>query len=203
MQTIKESSDELNPAVVTHAVIAPPPRSRTLRDYLALSVATCGVGYLPIAPGTFGAAVGMLLYIFGQALALSVLSHASSQGWSLPPVEAFGKTLILMMLILITCIGIWAATRAESLLSRKDPGPVVVDEIAGQLITFLFVPINSGPWVIGTGFIAFRIFDIWKPYPIRRLEALESGLGIMADDLVAGIYAGTLLSFLTSLFVLL
>jgi len=86
--------------------------------------------------------------------------------------------------------GIWAASRAERILQRKDASVVVVDEVAGQMIALL-----SGPfwlptwWSVLTAFILFRAFDIWKPYPIRRLEALESGLGIMADDLLAGVYA--------------
>jgi phosphatidylglycerophosphatase A len=77
---------------------------------------------------------------------------------------------------------------------------VVVDEVAGQLIAFLFVPFNSGWLVILVGFGLFRLFDIWKPYPIRRLEMLESGLGIMADDVLAGIYAAILMSLLVSIY---
>jgi len=90
----------------------------------------------------------------------------------------------------VTMAGIWAASRAEKLFQRKDPGAIVVDEVAGQMIALL-----SGPfwlhtsWSIVSAFLLFRLFDIWKPYPIRRLEGLESGLGVMADDIGAGIYA--------------
>src|SRR2546428_8658170 len=99
-------------------------------------------------------------------------------------------TLVLVVIFLVTIIGIWAASRAEKLLRKKDPSIVVIDEVAGQMIALL-----SGPlwlhtwWSVLSAFLLFRLFDIWKPYPIRRLEALEAGLGIMADDIVAGAYA--------------
>jgi len=97
---------------------------------------------------------------------------------------------MLVVIFLITLAGIWAATRVEKSSKKKDPSIVVIDEVAGQMIALL-----SGPfflpawWSVLTAFILFRAFDISKPYPIRRLEALESGLGIMADDVLAGIYA--------------
>ena len=204
MPIVKESSDELNPpVVVTHAFIARAPRKRALFDGLALGVATCGVGYMPVAPGTWGSAVGVGIYLLLRTASAHVFAYAVARGWSVPPLESFRMTFMLVMLILITIAGIWAASRAESLMGRKDPGAVVVDEVAGQLITFLFVPFNAGLWAIVAGFLAFRAFDIWKPYPIRRLEALESGLGIMADDVLAGAYAATLMSLLTSIYLLL
>ncbi len=204
MRTVKESSDELNPPVVTtRAFIARAPRERTLRDYLALSIATCGVGYMPVAPGTWGSAVGVGIYLLLGSASAQVFLNLTARGWSVPPLEALRTSFILVMLIVLTIAGIWAASRAESLLGRKDPGVVVVDEVIGQLITFLFVPLDAGMWAVAAGFLAFRTFDIWKPYPIHRLEALESGLGIMADDVVAGAYAATLLSLLTSIYLLL
>jgi phosphatidylglycerophosphatase A len=204
MAIIKESSDELNPPVaLTPAVIARAPQRRTPRDKLALAVATCGVGYLPLAPGTWGSAVGLGLYLLLRVASAGVFARAVTRGWSVPQLESLRVTLMLLMLILITIAGIWAASRAESLMGRKDPGAVVIDEVVGQLMTFLFVPFSAGLWAIVAGFLAFRVFDIWKPYPIRRLEALESGLGIMADDVLAGAYAATILSLLTSLHLLL
>lgn len=201
---VKESSDELNPPVVTTGVsLARPRAKRSASDYLALAIATCGVGYMPLAPGTWGSLVGVGIYL---------LLHKLFGLWESPleqnlPSE-FGRLaypeiphLMFVMLLLILClvvsvVGVWAATRAESLLGRKDPGAVVVDEVAGQLITFLFIPHLSPWWVIAVGFLLFRAFDIWKPYPVRRLEKLESGLGIMADDVLAGIYAATALSLM-------
>lgn len=204
MRSIKESSDELNSSVVTtRTFITHTPRRRTTRDVLALTLATCGVGYMPVAPGTWGSAVGVGIYLLVRMASAQVFAVAVARGWSVPPLEAFRTTFMLLMLIVITVAGIWAASRAERLLGRKDPGAVVVDEVVGQLIAFVFVPFSAGLWAIVAGFLAFRVFDIWKPYPIRRLEALESGLGIMADDVLAGAYAATLMSLLTSIYLLL
>ena len=203
MKVVKESSDELNPPVVTSAFIARAPRQRSAGDYVALAIATCGVGLSPVAPGTWGSAVGVGLYLLIRAASAQVFALAVARGWSTPPLEAFRITFELVLITGITLAGTWAATRAESLLGRKDPGAVVIDEVAGQLITFLFVPFNAGAWSIAAGFLAFRVFDIWKPYPIRRLESLESGLGVMADDVLAGAYAATLMSLLTSVYLLL
>lgn len=204
MKVVKESSDELNPPVVTAGVsIARPRRSRTTSDWAALGVATCGVGLISIAPGTWGSAVGVGIYLLLREASARVFVYATARGISVPPLEAFRTTFMLVMLIGLSVVGVWAASRAEKLLGRKDPGAVVVDEVAGQLITFLFVPFDAGMWAIVAGFVAFRVFDIWKPYPIRRLESLESGLGIMADDVLAGAYAATLMSLLTSIYLLL
>jgi phosphatidylglycerophosphatase A len=202
---IKESSDELNPAVMTtSAFIAHVPRGRwTPGDYAALAIATCGVGYLPLAPGTWGSMVGVGLYLLWRVASAEVFARAVAHGWNVSSLESMRLTLMLVMLICITVAGLWAASRAERLMGRKDPGAVVIDEVAGQLIAFLFVPLNAGWWAVAAGFLAFRAFDIWKPYPIRRLEALESGLGIMADDVLAGAYAATVMSLLISIHMLL
>ena len=97
----------------------------------------------------------------------------------------------MVVITLITLLGFWAASRTEKLSGRKDPGKVVIDEVAGQLIALLVVIPGFDPgWLsIIIAFLLFRLFDIIKPYPARRLEQLESGLGIMSDDLVAGAYA--------------
>jgi len=202
MRVVKESSDELNPSVVTHGYVERAPRRRTASDQVALAVATCGVGWLPVAPGTWGSLIGVGLYFAAQQISASVLASAAVRGGGAAQFEAFRTTLVLSLLIGITVAGIWAASRCESLLARKDPGVVVIDEVVGQLITFALVPYEIGAWALIVGFVAFRLFDIWKPYPIRRLEALESGLGIMADDVLAGIYAATLMSLLASIYLL-
>jgi phosphatidylglycerophosphatase A len=200
MPLIKESSDELNPPVVTTGVrLGPVPVRRTASDLFALAVATCGVGYLPLAPGTWGSAVGVGLYLFFNAMSTRLINEAASRGWSIAALEHGRTSGLLLIIIGVSLVGIWAASRAETLLGRKDPGAVVVDEVAGQLMTFLFVPRSAGVWPIVACFLAFRAFDIWKPYPIRRLEALRAGLGIMADDLLAGAYAATLVSLLITI----
>jgi phosphatidylglycerophosphatase A len=204
MRTVKESSDEFNPSVVAGGtLIAKRARALTLKDYLSLAFSTWGVGYIPGAPGTFGSAVGVGIYLLVQAASARAFAFAAAHGWTEQLLESYRMALLLLLIVPITFIGIRAASRTEKLLGRKDPGIVVVDEVAGQLIAFLFVPFNSGWWVIIAGFVAFRLFDIWKPYPIRRLEALESGLGIMADDVLAGIYAAIVMLFVTSIYPLL
>lgn len=120
-------------------------------------------------------------------------------GWNATALSSLRLSGLLLLVVALALAGVWAATRTERLLGRKDPGVVVIDEVAGQLMTFLFVPTGAGSWAIVVGFLAFRAFDIWKPYPIRRLEALESGLGIMADDLLAGAYACVIVSLFITL----
>jgi len=82
------------------------------------------------------------------------------------------------------------------LFSDKDPQKIVVDEVMGQLIVFAFVPVTVSRWLIVVGFILFRIFDIWKPYPVKAVEGLPNGIGVCADDIVAGVYAGVCLSII-------
>jgi phosphatidylglycerophosphatase A len=162
-----------------------------LIDYVALALTTFGVGYIPGAPGTYGSAVGVAIYLgIGWFEA-----HAATSG-KLDPVTAtvFHWTMNALLLALFCLVGIWASGRTTSIFGRKDPSQAVVDEVMGQLITFCFVPFGiSWPFVLA-GFLLFRLFDIWKPYPVRTLEMLPDGLGICADDIVAGVYAGVCLA---------
>jgi phosphatidylglycerophosphatase A len=143
-------------------------------DYAALAISTWGVGYLPLAPGTFGSVVGIGVFLLLKSLVFQVVG-----------------------VVLVTVMGIWAASRTEQILRSKDPGKVVVDEVAGQMIALLPLTVfaSGKVWII-VSFILFRLFDIFKPYPARRFEALRGGLGIMADDLVAGVYAGLIVTVL-------
>lgn len=144
-------------------------------DYGALAIATWGVGYLPLAPGTFGSLVGVGLFFLLKFWLAQVVA-----------------------IVLITFVGIWAATRTERVLALKDPGIVVVDEVAGQMIALLPVSVFGLGWVwIMVSFTLFRLFDIFKPYPARRCESLRSGLGVMMDDLVAGAYAAIVVTLIT------
>jgi phosphatidylglycerophosphatase A len=87
----------------------------------------------------------------------------------------------------VTLIGIPAATRVARAADLKDPQFIVIDEVAGQLVTLIAVPLGWKTFL--AGLILFRVFDIWKPFPIRRLEQLPEGTGIVVDDLAAGLYA--------------
>jgi len=155
-------------------------------DYLALSIATCGVGYLPLAPGTFGSLVGVGMFL--------LLAHVIA-GNALVAV-------ILALIIAVTLAGIWAGSRIEQLSGRKDPGKVVVDEVAGQLIALfpltLFAQWSTG--IVILSFILFRFFDIVKPYPANRLQELDGGIGIMFDDLIAGVYSAVVVSIISKVF---
>lgn len=135
--------------------------------HLALAIATVGgSGYFPIAPGTVGSAAGIALCL---ALRLS--------GWMRV------EWLVVVGLFLV---GAWAARAAERHFGRDDPGPVVIDEVMGQLATVLFLPLSLTGLAIA--FLVFRVFDIVKPWPARRLEDLPHGIGVMADDGMAAVY---------------
>jgi phosphatidylglycerophosphatase A len=130
-----------------------------------------GTGYGPVAPGSWGSLPGLALAFGLQRIA---------GGWAVAAGAAF-----------FALAGVWAAGRAEALLGERDPGPVVVDEIAGQLVSLMFLPINVRTLAIG--FVLFRILDVLKPWPANRLEDLPGGSGIMADDLMVGLYANLIL----------
>lgn len=133
-----------------------------------LFLATAGyAGYAPVAPGTAGSAVGLLLFV---------------------GIRSFGgRGLELGILVLTVVVGVWASGVGERHAGREDPGLVVIDEVAGMLLTMLWVPLTWSTAVVG--FLAFRLFDILKPSPARNAERLHGGLGIMADDLIAAVYA--------------
>jgi phosphatidylglycerophosphatase A len=155
-------------------------------DYLALSIATCGVGYLPLAPGTFGSLVGVGIFLL---LARAISGNAL-------------VVVVLVAIVAVTCAGTWAATRTEQLSGRKDPGKVVVDEVAGQFIA-LFPLTLFARWstvAVIVSFILFRFFDIVKPYPANRLQELNGGAGVMLDDLVAGVYCAIIVSIFLRIF---
>ena len=138
---------------------------------LAVLLATSlGAGYFPVAPGTAGSAVGVVIYLLTR--------HR-------PAPEQIGLVAI------ISVVGVWAATVAARHFGRDDPGPVVIDEVAGQLLTLLLTGVGAGGAIVG--FFVFRVLDIFKPWPARRLESLHGGLGIMADDLMVAIYVNLLM----------
>lgn len=161
-------------------------------DHIALALTTLGVGYIPGAPGTYASVIGVLIYlgIYSWWDSLEFTSHLLAPRFTMPFVWA-----ILFAGLLIFClIGIWASGRAIPLLGNDDPPEAVVDEVMGQLITLVFIPFGASWSFILAGFLLFRFFDIWKPYPIDDLQGLSGGLGICADDIVAGVYAGICLA---------
>ena len=197
LMAIKESSDELNPTVMaSDASVSTQRTPRSFKDYLALAIATCGVGYLPLAPGTWGSLVGIAVYAVVRGTGLKLMFDAAAVRPNFTLLHVYSVTLGLEVLaaLVITAVGIWAASRTERLSGKKDPSKVVIDEVAGQFIALLPVPflINDAWWAAIMAFVLFRFFDIVKPYPARKFESLEAGLGIMADDLVAGVYAAIL-----------
>ena len=192
----KESSKEMNPLMVTPKEVAQQ-STRSAKDYLALAIATCGVGYLPLAPGTWGSLVGIVVYALVRGAAMQFFFGVDPRrNFTLLHVYYGVIAVELAAFVVITLVGIWAASRTERLSGKKDPGKVVIDEVAGQFIALIPVPFLVGTawWTAILAFILFRFFDIVKPYPARRLESLEAGLGIMADDVVAGVYAATVVA---------
>jgi phosphatidylglycerophosphatase A len=139
---------------------------------LAVFVCSFGyVGFFPIAPGTAGSAAGVVLYL--------ILRRLGFTHFELP------------LAVAMFALGVWLGAEAEKALGSTDPGPVVLDEVLGMLVTLAFVPVN---WIgLTLGFVLFRALDVWKPYPAGRLEHLPGGLGMMADDAMAGLYANLLL----------
>lgn len=141
-----------------------PPASTPLAVWIA---ASGGAGYFPIAPGTAGSAVGVAFFVGMRWAGVGALFEAG-------------------LIIALFALGCWAGSQAEHHFGFDDPGPVVIDEVVGQLITLAFLPVS---WMgMLFGFLVFRVLDIVKPYPARQFEQLHGGLGIMADDAMAGVY---------------
>ena len=186
---------------------------------IALFIATAGgLGYFPKAPGTFGSLLGPLLAVipWWSLVALGVVSNdrhlltgKNVDGIAIDPI----LQLQIWIGLTVGLVGVWAASRAAHYWSQKDPQRVVIDEVSGQHLALVLgcaVPVwwrapslwpASGLGFVTTqtalnwkyllvGFILFRLFDIWKPFPARQAESLPGGWGIMTDDWIAGIYAG-------------
>ncbi len=163
-------------------------------DHIVLALTTFGVGYLPLAPGTWGSMVGVGMYVFVSWFETHAAVHGVSSGIGPETSAAFHSALNVVLLTAYSLLGIWASGRSIPLLGNNDPSEAVVDEVMGQLITFLFVPFGIAWPFILAGFLLFRVFDIWKPFPIDDMQILPGGIGICADDIVAGIYAGVCLA---------
>lgn len=141
---------------------------------LGLGIATVGgCGYFPFAPGTVGSAAGIVLYLATRHLDAS---------------------LHVAIFAVVFVVGTWASGVAARHFKRDDPGHVVIDEVAGQLVTLMLLDVGYTGAIIG--FFVFRVMDIIKPWPANRLEALHGGLGVMADDVMAGVYGWVLMAVL-------
>jgi phosphatidylglycerophosphatase A len=133
-----------------------------------------GCGYFPYGPGTAGSLAAVLM-----AAAAHRYLHA-------------GRLAFLIATLVMLAPAIWSATQTERLLKREDPGMVVIDEVLGVWVTLLgAITLNWKSF--SAAFVLFRVFDIWKPWPVRRFEELPEGTGIVADDLAAGVYAAIML----------
>ena len=139
---------------------------------IAVFLATFGyVGYFPIAPGTAGSAAALVPYVVLRWLGTPALELAA--------------------IVVVCAAGVWAASLTEVALDRKDPGPVVIDEVLGMLMTLAFIPLSVTGVLVA--FLVFRVLDVIKPFPAGRLEHLPGGFGIMADDAMAGVYGQLLM----------
>jgi phosphatidylglycerophosphatase A len=130
-----------------------------------LIASVCGIGYVPFAPGTFGSAAGLVL-------------------WALLPASTVVQ---ISTIVIIFAIGAWSGTVAERYFGRTDPGQVVIDEVLGMLITLFLNPVRWRGAL--AAFLLFRLLDVIKPFPADRLERLPGGVGVMADDAMAAVYA--------------
>jgi phosphatidylglycerophosphatase A len=145
---------------------------------LGLFIATCGyLGYAPVAPGTFGSALGLAVFM---------------------AVRSTGSVAVeLGVIVLIFAVGLWSGTVAEHHFGGIDPGPVVLDEVLGMLITLALLPVNTTGAIVG--FLVFRVLDVIKPWPSARFEKLPGGLGVMADDAMAAVYGNLAMRALLAL----
>lgn len=131
------------------------------------------LGYSPFFPGTLASLAAFLTYILFLR---------------------FHSTTYLVFVLVITAAGLWLSDKAEKLFEKKDARQIVIDDFNGMLIGLLCLPFNNlTPGLIG--FVIFRLIDTCKPYPIRRVEKLKGGLGVMGDDVIAGIYTNLILQF--------
>lgn len=139
-----------------------------MRDKTAITIASgLGLGYSPVAPGTAGSLLGLpLAYLFAGT----------------------GLYWYAVLTLLVFAVGVWAAGRAEVIYGQKDCGKIVIDEVAGMLVTMYTLPVNARYLILG--FFLFRFFDIVKPFPARRIDQrMGGGLGVMLDDIAAAVYA--------------
>jgi len=207
---MNSSAHSSSPAAQSRSLIT----DRRRKPRIALLLATAfGLGYIPVAPGTFGSLAGVLLALLPFQL-LRAIASPDVQSLVLNGVSVDPLLVIQCVLALVVALfGVGVSTRASLHWQKKDPQRVVIDEVSGQHLALLLgsaLPVWWRPEAVSwaprglgfityqsaltwkyllLGFILFRVFDIWKPFPARQAESLRGGWGIMADDWMAGIYA--------------
>ncbi|MFM7138351.1 MAG: phosphatidylglycerophosphatase A [Planctomycetota bacterium] len=156
----------------------------------ALIVATCGwLGRIPFAPGTFGSLVGLPLSLATGTAAARLAGMVGLDNPAATPLIELGLIAVFFLASVPVC------TRASRLLGSKDPGAVVLDEAVAVPTVLALVPLAGRiPAVLAVAFVLFRGFDILKPPPVHQVESLPAGLGIMADDQVAAVFAAACLA---------
>jgi phosphatidylglycerophosphatase A len=153
-------------------------RFQKAADFLVKVISTVFfIGYLPLIPGTFGSIVGVGLFY--------LLKSASSLTY-------------FLTIFSVIVLGLITSGQMEKLLNKKDPGCIVIDEVAGMLLALSFMPYDFK--IILLGFIIFRILDTLKPFPAGRMQYLRGSLGVLADDLIAGIYTNLVLLLILNLY---
>ena len=151
------------------------PRRGVLDRFAVLIATVFGVGYAPLAPGTVASVVTVIF------LGLVPFSRAG----------------LVVFLLLVVIVGTWAAHRAERVIGGKDPGAIVIDEVAGMTLSVVVFPLTTE--VLAAGLALFRVFDVLKPPPARESQRIRGGVGVMIDDLIAGLYALAIIALSRSL----
>ena len=131
-----------------------------------------GAGFAPVAPGTAGSLLALIIYYFFP----------------------LNSSIWIIIICLTFIFGVISASAIERYMEKEDPGLVVIDEMIGQWIALLFLPVNY--FTLGGAFLLFRLFDIFKPFPINQSQKLKAGWGIMIDDVIAGIYANIIVQLI-------
>jgi len=185
---MNEKTDQPPPSAKSDAPTPAETSASRRKPRLSLSIATaCGLGYLPKAPGTWGSLAGVLIYYLIRA---ELPASLTSKWISIGPISLQFPTFVASVAaIAVAVVGVWVSTRVARHARMEDPQYVVIDEVSGQMFTYLFALAPANWKYLLLGFILFRLFDIWKPFPARQAESLPGGWGIMADDWFAGIYA--------------
>jgi phosphatidylglycerophosphatase A len=150
---------------------------RNLTDFLSKAIASVFfIGFLPLVPGTFGSIAGVGLFYMLRGL---------------------NSQIYLLAILGVIVLGLFTSGRMEKLLNKKDPGCIVIDEVMGMLIALSFMPVNLK--IVILAFIFFRILDTLKPFPAGRLQDMPGAVGVMGDDLIAGIYTNIVLQVILKL----